>query len=248
MIRILPILLLIVFAGCNASSGDKNKKRVVVDVPATDSLPDEKNWNATDYIMGIASFKTMKDEDPAAFAKHIRMDGVALFEKITNHSKYDSLYMGKNLEQRFIINTSLYNAVKTLTKLCNDPQKENNKLILGHEFIRCSMASMALFKTSISLVNEKFPDMEGLTEIQRDGLKKMKLGVLGMIRGSLITIHTDYALYRQDDIIELSRFIIPYIKDVKSFMDKDQQEKVGEEIQKVKNSHTYQEAKLAFSE
>ena len=248
MIRILTILMFIFFTGCNSGSGKKDKKVVIAAIATTDSLRDEKNWNSTDYIMSIASFKTMKDADQATFVKYIRTTGAAQFEKITDYGQYDSLYTGKNLEQRFIINTSLSDALRTLLKLCSDPGKEDGKLILGHEIIRSFMASMASFKTSISLVNEKFPDLEKLNEVQRGGLQKMKLGLFEMIHGSLMTIHADHAFYSKDDIVTFSRFISSYIKDVWSFLDETQQERVDEEIKKLKNSDTYQEVKLAFSE
>lgn len=248
MFRIIAVLLFIPFAGCNNGRKKDEKEQVVGNIPAGDSLINKKKWSYADYERAIALFKTLKDGNPDAFIKYIHTDGATLFEKFTDHTQYDSLYVGKDLEKRLYINMGLGDNLRTLNKLCTILRREKGKLILGHEFIRVSIAQLVSFRTSISLINERFPDKENLDDVRKGGLKKMKAGLLGMIRGSLITIYHDHELYLRDDILVFSRFMASYIKTVRSFLDEDQQKEVGEEIKRVISSDTYEDAKNFFSE
>lgn len=242
-------LLLIVISGCNAQTDkDEAKQVIAVKIPEADSLMSKMRWEASDYEKGVVIFKKINERDEYSLMNYAKNEGRLLFERLTDYRNYDSLTVNKTREQQFEICTKLTDAINRLSKLCYNNQRMNGKLLLGHEMTISFMANMTLSKINIDFVNIVFPNKDSLDEVRKQGYQKIQSGTFLMINGSLITISHDYPLYQEEDIIRLARFIKSYINSVKSFLNKEQQNEILVEINKVKNSSTYPKAKDVFFE
>ncbi len=207
-------------------------------------------WSAKDYTKSGEVLDELKKISINALPRKKGVKSSLLFEKLTNTDKYDFLnkdYYDFNMRFTSVLETMQFSQKLTMLYITNSPMVDK-KLKFSNEITAASITMLFLMEQEMDLLNTFLKDNPNLSEIQKNGLKKVQYGLSTTVGGMLQTIEKEYMYYERDDINSVFTYFIPFYSRINIFLDESSRLEFTKRLNIIAKKHEYEEIrKLANS-
>ena len=204
-----------------------------------------RDWTSEEFIKSINIVLDQSNSKLLELPSH-NNNSIYLLNKLTDYNEYWFLRSHTYAENsKFDFTLNFGNSLSKLLVKYMKQGDNDQKLIYSFESVKCYIALLKILTKNIEYAENILKQNPELSDIQKDGLAKMKHGTSTVLSGCFITLQNDYKYYNVEDICELSPVIFGFYKKNRSFIGQESRNEFDQKIILIRKEHPLECVKKA---
>ncbi len=196
-----------------------------------------KDWSPEEYATAMNKIMELYDNKTIPLPSNNK--GKEVFEKIANYENYWFFQSEEftNKDKMFFCLDIMKPISQYYLKYYQSGTKNNGVLNNGTEILTIQKTLIKIMDKMLELTDDFVAKNPNLTEIQKEGLKKIKFGLNSFISGTIMILNNEYTNYLENDICDLSNVFFNFYKKNRNTIDEVSKNEFDKECANLNKNH-----------
>lgn len=199
-----------------------------------------KDWSPEEFVNTIDIIVTAANEETLPLPNSTDASK-AIISKLTDYTNYwffTSDAVSEN--EKIFADLNILNGISQLVVVYHQAGSNSDQVLnYSNEAMLMMCTMMKLMGTEMGLAQNFMTTHPDLNDVQKEGIRKMKMGLNTTISGMLTVIQTDYVQYNESDVCFLANVFFDFYKEQRDRIDEVSRNEFDKKRDDISKNHKY---------